>query len=404
MSDIGSIRAGIAIATSAIGAFGGRKKSSERPVFRRALEEGLAQGIGLVEAAKRATQIERGRTRGFVPSSPAPTREGRTGFGVPIPEIFRRGLLDIIQASVNRPFPGGAPGGRVGGRTRTKSPRERKDEELRKIAKRQAEAQRKEQRRKPPGQLRKERREARERRGRELAERIDQPGVRRSTQQVQVAGPRRTAGQIRRSKRVRTEQPTRDLPPLPGRGPSDPGGPLQGPPSRPDIFQGPPQRAPEKPAQAPTQGRLEEISVQATRRPAPLEEIKVSAKRRTLPTGSPAPTRTPSVPRTVPRSVQLGILAATTALAGRSQPAQRSLVIQGQQFAPTPTPTPTPAPQTTLAPAPAGARVRSGQGRCEKRARKNRKTCWRGFYEEFPNRTSFTKWEKVNCATRKRIK
>lgn len=42
--------------------------------------------------------------------------------------------------------------------------------------------------------------------------------------------------------------------------------------------------------------------------------------------------------------------------------------------------------------------------RCEKRRRQNRKTCWRGFYEEFTGRTAFTKWEKVDCRTRKRIK
>lgn len=41
---------------------------------------------------------------------------------------------------------------------------------------------------------------------------------------------------------------------------------------------------------------------------------------------------------------------------------------------------------------------------CEKRARKNRKTCWRGFYEEFgSSKTKFTKWEKVDCVTRRRL-
>ena len=40
---------------------------------------------------------------------------------------------------------------------------------------------------------------------------------------------------------------------------------------------------------------------------------------------------------------------------------------------------------------------------CEKRRRRNRKTCWEGFYREYPTRTKFVKWTKVNCKTRKII-
>lgn len=41
--------------------------------------------------------------------------------------------------------------------------------------------------------------------------------------------------------------------------------------------------------------------------------------------------------------------------------------------------------------------------RCEKRRRKNRKTCWEGFYREFSSRTSFNKWTQVDCVTRRII-
>lgn len=360
---------------------------------------GFATLKRVLQQAQAATRKPAGPQSPLVPTSEPPLAgslpEGTVGIGVPIPEIFRSRLLDIIRASRNVPFPGGGPGGRVGKQPRSKRER-RAEEEFRKRQREQAEQQRKEQRRKPPGQIRKERREARERRGRELFEDLDRVGLRKNV--PQIAGPRRTAGDIRRETRQRRrtkEQRPQDLPPLPGGGPDVPGRPVQGPPTPPGSFGEPPKPTPKAP-QAASQARLEEIQVKATRKPAPLEEIKVTASRR------PVPTPTPRAPITVPRSVQLGILAAATSLFSSSPGQAQAVTIQGQQFAATPTPTPRATPQTGLAPAPAGQRTRT-RGRCEKRARKNRKTCWRGFYEEFSSGTKFRKWERVDCVTRKRI-
>jgi len=49
-------------------------------------------------------------------------------------------------------------------------------------------------------------------------------------------------------------------------------------------------------------------------------------------------------------------------------------------------------------------RTKTKRDRCEKTARKNRKICWRGFYEEQRGaKTKFTKWEAVDCFTGRRI-
>ena len=347
---------------------------------------------------------------GPAPQIPSPGREPVTGFGVEIPAIFRRGIFDIIQATRQRSIPGGGPGGRVGRQRPRQTPEQkeaaRRADEFRKAQKARAEAAR---RAASTRGARKEReKKARARREEELA-RLDTPGVAKGTQAIQVAGPRRTAGQIRREsrarRRIQEQQPARDLPPLPGRGPQTPGEAPRGP----GLDQGPPEptldpvraeRA--KLQERAAQGELSEITVQAQRRPVQaqpeLAEVQVKAQRRPQPTPSPRPA--------VPRSVQLGILQAVVAgvAAGTAtRTGTQAVTIQGQQFAPTPAPAPRPAPAPGLQTQAAPAGTRTRQGRCEKRARRNRQTCWRGFYEEFPTSTKFTKWEKVNCRTRKRI-
>ncbi len=41
--------------------------------------------------------------------------------------------------------------------------------------------------------------------------------------------------------------------------------------------------------------------------------------------------------------------------------------------------------------------------RCEKKRRKKRRTCWKGFYVESTSRTSFEKWAKVDCRTGRQL-
>jgi hypothetical protein len=40
---------------------------------------------------------------------------------------------------------------------------------------------------------------------------------------------------------------------------------------------------------------------------------------------------------------------------------------------------------------------------CDKPRRRNRKTCWEGFYAEYSKRTEFKKWRQVDCLTRRTI-
>lgn len=41
--------------------------------------------------------------------------------------------------------------------------------------------------------------------------------------------------------------------------------------------------------------------------------------------------------------------------------------------------------------------------RCEKTRRKNRKTCWKGFYRESTSKTKFEKWYRVDCKTGRQL-
>lgn len=50
-----------------------------------------------------------------------------------------------------------------------------------------------------------------------------------------------------------------------------------------------------------------------------------------------------------------------------------------------------------------GRQQKRERDRCEKRRRgERRRKCYRGFYEEYPTRTEFTRWVEVDCVTRKR--
>ena len=178
---------------------------------------------------------------------------------------------------------------------------------------------------------------------------------------------------------------------------------LQGPPQPPvpPGLQGPPApSAPGGPVAIPeaTQGS------QATQ--GPPVPVSVPQPTQTLPPPPTTPTGPPPLPKPsrLPQILQAGaiispIIAAQIAKPGRPRsarfpvPPQRGpdpitqRQLQATQF---------------LQPQPAGARQFKDPN-CEKRKRANRKTCWEGFYKEFPTRTQFVKWTKVDCKTRKII-
>jgi hypothetical protein len=185
-------------------------------------------------------------------------------------------------------------------------------------------------------------------------------------------------------------------PPAPGQPPPGTVGPF---PPRPGPEQIGPFQTPPVPIEEQRE-KLEEITVSARRRTATKPAGAPAGPSISPPLGTGQPAPLPSPPRSIPRSVLLGVLPAAAFFGAQRGAGGVSSPVRVPTAVPTPRPPPTIAPQpgSFFAPPsrPSETRVRS----CDKPARKNRKTCWEGFYREFANRTDFVKWTKVDCKTR----
>jgi len=126
--------------------------------------------------------------------------------------------------------------------------------------------------------------------------------------------------------------------------------------------------------------------------------------------------------------ITVGVATAAVVNAARSAAAPsrgraRDLSREARPFSPSAQPFANPSPATAvgtslnlaqLAPAAGRASLQNAfnasrgrqreRDRCEKKRRKNRKTCVEGYYREFTNRTEFKKWRRVDCKTRKTLK
>lgn len=148
-----------------------------------------------------------------------------------------------------------------------------------------------------------------------------------------------------------------------------------------------------------------------------LEEITVNAQRRSLPASTratppgvlgpnvppPAPAPAPAPPVATPSPVLAAIVRAAPLL-GAAALVSPQVRAQTQITAVNPpAPNLAPQPQPQAFGPPALTPTQTKQDTCERKGRKNRKTCWEGFYREYPNSTKYTKWTKVDCKTRKII-
>lgn len=177
--------------------------------------------------------------------------------------------------------------------------------------------------------------------------------------------------------------PTRTQPQVPQPGPV-------APPSR--VPPGAPPGSPGEPPGVPT--RIPETVV------TPQPPIQAP----TLPKPAPGPLTSAQVAFLALTGTGLAALAAQK-LAGAPSPALGFLPAgAGVPIAP-PSAPPVPPPGTIQLPAPLPVpRQKTAKERkCDKPRRRNRKTCWEGFYEERTNSTKFRKWRKVDCKTRKQI-